>query len=65
MTNEINYPKTTTYYIANGSGEISYGKIEPDQCMTTGLQNVEQFTDRDTWVDRLLVLGIVLEEPSL
>lgn len=57
MIHEIIYPEITTYYIAI-NGHLSYGIIEPDQCLTTGLPTLEQFTDKDLWITRLNELGV-------
>lgn len=63
--NEIKYPKLRTYFIAyNDVNEFSHGYVDPEQCMGTGLEKMETFTDRDAWAKRILDFGVPDEELS-
>jgi len=60
---EINYPLVTTYFIAYtvvNENETIYanGKVDPDQCMTTGLEEMETFTDYELYAQRCAELGL-------
>ncbi len=55
----IIYPIPPKYFIVNGD-IITYGKIESDQCFTSGAANLETFDDEESWTARLLELGIDL-----
>ena len=54
---DLNKPEIKTYYI-NKNGDIHYGVVDTDQCMSTGLPSVEIFTIKQEWLDRLEELGI-------
>ena len=55
---EINYPKVTTYFIANTDDVYSWGQVDPDQCMTTGLKEIQIFTDEKEYLETLAKLGL-------
>lgn len=61
---DVNYPNPPKYYIAwsgNIPGDIiSYGKIESDQCLTTGLNNMETFIEEQDFISKLSDFGISL-----
>lgn len=61
---EIKNPNVKTFFIANSGDEYSFGAIETDQCMTTGLDNIEVFEDEALYQNRLIELGFqkVIEE---
>lgn len=62
MTHEVNYPEIKTYFIGRlPNGYSSHGVIEPTQCMTTGLEELETFTDEAQYLARAAELGIVIE----
>lgn len=53
--NEIKFPTQTTYFIAYTDSNIfAYGKINPDQQMTTGQPYLYQTTNREEWVQTLI-----------
>lgn len=62
MTFDINYPIPPEYYISwSGEGEsllISYGYIESHRSLTTGLDNLETFTEEAPYLARLAEFGI-------
>lgn len=58
MVHSVNYPPVPTYYIATGDNAISYGLTGVENCTTTGLANLEAFTNEEDYVARLLELGI-------
>jgi hypothetical protein len=67
MVKDINYPIPPEWFIAWSEGTpilISYGYIESHQCLTTGLDNLEVFYDKESYEARLLQFGIV-ESDSL
>lgn len=58
----INYPIPPKWYIAFTGNRYSYGKIESNQCMTSGLENIETFTEEAPYLARLTQLGISQED---
>lgn len=60
----IHKPGQLTYYIVlNGGNVISYGELQPENCLDTPY-NVETFTNRNNYKSRLLELGIDIDAPS-
>ncbi len=59
---EIIYPLELTYYIAWDGDVVSYGVNNIDQQTTTGLSNLETFTDETLYLARLLEFGITPTE---
>lgn len=55
---DINYQEVKTYFVATGPDCFSYGEINPDQCMSTGLPNVEVFDNEEDYKNRLLELEV-------
>ena len=53
-----------TWYIVKSTDNsiIHYGFVEVGNVMESGQEELETFTIEQGWVDRLLVLGINLEE---
>jgi hypothetical protein len=62
MTHDLTYPSVTTYWVAFSDEFICYGVCQPDQQTTTGLANFESYTERELWTNRLLELGVSIEE---
>jgi hypothetical protein len=65
MTQDINYPKPPEYYIAWSERSpllISYGYVESNQCLSTGLDNIEVFQDEESFQARLLDFNIVFNQ---
>jgi len=54
----INYPKVRTWFIANTKDEIAIGEVDITQCMTTGHEFIQTFTDYDQYVSKCGELGI-------
>jgi len=62
MVHNINYPLPPEWYISWSEATpiiISYGYIESHQCLSTGLDNLEVFYDKESYTARLLQFGIV------
>ena len=55
---EIKYPPQKKWFIANTGGIYSHGAINTDQVMSTGLENIEVFTDEKTYLERISDLHI-------
>jgi hypothetical protein len=60
--NEIIYPAKVTYFIAAHAGTYSVGTVAPNQCMGTGLENLETFDSEDAYAQRLEQLALPTEE---
>ena len=55
MTNEINKPQETTYWIAYTDSNIfAYGEVDSTQQMTTGQPYLFKTTDRIIWRSKLI-----------
>jgi len=61
---EINYPSEKTYFIGYNENDdnVHYGTIDPDQCMTTGKENVYTTTVEQEYIDELLKYNINYED---
>ena len=61
---DINYPTEKTYFIAYNENDdnVHYGTINPDQCMSTGKENVYSTTIEQEYIDELLKFGIKYED---
>ncbi|NVM36898.1 MAG: hypothetical protein HWN81_14975 [Candidatus Lokiarchaeota archaeon] len=57
----INKSEQTRYFIVS-NGHIHYGMVEQGQVMDTSLPNLEIFTVKEDWVNRLIELGIDYED---
>lgn len=58
MAHNIHHPDQPTYYIVlNGSNVISYGLLNPENCLDTPY-DVETFLDQTDYNNRLIELGI-------
>lgn len=55
---EIKYPSVRTFFIANTGDEYSFGVVEVNQCMETGLDNIEVFENESIYIARLKEIGI-------
>lgn len=55
---DINYPSSKTWFIANTGDQYSYGCVDVDQCMTTGLDEVQLFYSEESFLNKLNELGI-------
>lgn len=60
---EIDKPAQITYFLAYSVDETicAYGKIEPNQCMTTGQANLETFLVKQDWIDRAVDFGLIID----
>ena len=61
MTQEINYPKVTTWFICWSNDRQylkAYGVVLPSQTMTTFWDVLDTYTDEATWVKDLQDNGI-------
>jgi hypothetical protein len=54
----IIYPAVTTYFIAYEGDDVAYGVTMSNQTTTTGLANLETYTDRNSYLARLAEFGI-------
>lgn len=61
---EINYPLEKTYFIAYNDNDdnVHYGTINPDQCMSSGKENIYSTTIEDEYIDELLKYNIKYED---
>lgn len=63
----LNYPTQTIYYIAynidsQGNREPkSYGLVNTDQCLTTGLENIETFDSEENFLARAQELNLTID----
>lgn len=63
MKVQIAFPPQTVYFIGYSDlDNIHYDIINPDQILTTERDVVEEYANYEAWANRLLELGINLEE---
>lgn len=59
----IIYPTPPLYFVTWTDAEpepiVAHGKVESDQCMATGLVNVETFENEQDYLDRLSNFNII------
>lgn len=58
----INFPNPPKYYIAYTGSTFSYGFVQSNQCLETGLDNIETFDLKSEYLIRAAELGIIIEE---
>lgn len=61
---EIIYPTSKTWYIAYTGNSYSYGLIESNQWLTTGLNSIESFSNETSYLARLNELGLTPNDPQ-
>jgi hypothetical protein len=60
---DITHPPLRTYYIISTVGVVvGAGFVDPEQCMSSGADTMETFTDELAFQTRLAELGGVPEE---
>jgi hypothetical protein len=62
--NEIYKPTVITYYILfneETGSIIDYGQVNPD-CVLSTIWKIESYTDMAIWVNKLIELGIEIQE---
>jgi hypothetical protein len=59
MNQSIHNPECKKYFIATDDSVYSYGVVEPNMYMDSGLPNIETFTDETIYLDRLYELGLI------
>jgi len=67
MGQEINNTSVKTWYIVKTTDNsiIHYECLEIGGCMKSGQPELETFTDQQSWIDRLAVLGKVYVDPEI
>ena len=64
MATHICTPDQLTYYIVlNGGNVVTYGTLQPGNCLDTPYNDVDTFTDEAEYKSRLLTFGIDLDAP--
>ena len=65
MMEVILYPEPKKFFIANTDGVYAFGEVNPDQCMETGLINIEVFEGEAIYIARLQELNLTqIVEPN-
>jgi len=62
---ELNYPESITYYIIWTNNLVSYGTLNPDQCLSSGRENIYTTLDKNECIAELLTtFNIIYEEET-
>ena len=58
----IDYPEIETFFIAtnNDQSMCHYGAIASNQCLSTGLVNIQTYDNQAEWIEQLKTFDIVI-----
>lgn len=58
----INFPEIETFFIAtnNDQSMCHYGTIASNQCLSTGLANIQTYDNQAEWIEQLKTFDIVI-----
>ena len=60
---EINHPEFLTYYIIWTNDNVSYGSLTPEQCLSSGRENLYTTLDKNELINELLTkFNVVYKE---